>query len=257
LPVNSQPFPQFLQGLSPLFSLFGIDTTSSTLQHDYLDILLAKFPEGLPSTKDFSQFSRDTLPDLSALDDPDITLVKWMEREEILFRTYEEYLIQGYLKKGFDNVDSFMSFSLSVHNRRKSRAGHAFENHIEAVFLEHKIPFSRNKKTEFKSKPDFIFPSIQAYQDSGFPDVSLKMLAVKTTCKDRWRQILSEARRIDQKHLATLEPGISVDQTSAMISSNVQLVVPTPLHNTYHPSQIQHIMAFSGFLSILPAIQNG
>ena len=26
------------------------------------------------------------------------------------------------------------------------------------------------------------------------------MLGVKTTCKDRWRQVLSEADRIPQKH---------------------------------------------------------
>ena len=30
------------------------------------------------------------------------------------------------------------------------------------------------------------------------------MLAVKTTCKDRWRQILNEADKIHQVHLFTL-----------------------------------------------------
>ena len=42
------------------------------------------------------------------------------------------------------------------------------------------------------------------------------MLAVKSTCKDRWRQILAEADRLPVKHLLTLEPGISVAQTDEM-----------------------------------------
>ena len=37
---------------------------------------------------------------------------------------------------------------------------------------------------------------------------------VKSTCKDRWRQVLSEADRIPNKHLFTLEAAISENQTS-------------------------------------------
>jgi hypothetical protein len=39
-----------------------------------------------------------------------------------------------------------------------------------------------------------------------FPE-NLRMLAVKTTCKDRWRQILNEADKIHQVHLFTLQEG--------------------------------------------------
>ena len=35
------------------------------------------------------------------------------------------------------------------------------------------------------------------------------MLAVKTTAKDRWRQVLVEAERVETKHLLTLQEGIS------------------------------------------------
>lgn len=52
----------------------------------------------------------------------------WMEREEILFRTIERYLIADRLSNGFAgevnagvDVDGFLSFSLSIQNRRKSR----------------------------------------------------------------------------------------------------------------------------------------
>ena len=42
-----------------------------------------------------------------------------------------------------------------------------------------------------------------------FDSNKLTMLASKTTCKDRWRQILNEADRIKIKHLFTLQQGIS------------------------------------------------
>ncbi len=63
------------------------------------------------------------------------------------------------------------------------------------------------------------------------------MLGVKTTCKDRWRQVLAEAQKIAEKHLATLEPGISKGQTDEMISQKVRLVLPKTIHETYSKEQ--------------------
>jgi len=51
-------------------------------------------------------------------------------------------------------------------------------------------------------------------------------LAAKTTCKDRWRQILNEADKIPVKHLFTLQQGISGQQLVEMQKSDVVLVVP-------------------------------
>lgn len=64
------------------------------------------------------------------------------------------------------------------------------------------------------------------------------MLAAKTTCKDRWRQILNEARRIDRKHLLTLQEGVSIAQFREMQESGVVLVVPGPLMQKY-PEEVQ------------------
>ncbi|EBK1959289.1 restriction endonuclease, partial [Salmonella enterica] len=49
-----------------------------------------------------------------------------------------------------------------------------------------------------------MFPGISHYHDSEFPHARLTMLASKSTCKDRWRQMLNEAVRISDKHLLTL-----------------------------------------------------
>ena len=63
------------------------------------------------------------------------------------------------------------------------------------------------------------------------------MLGAKSTLKDRWRQVLSEAERIDNKHLLTLEPGISENQTSEMQVKQLQLVLPRKLHESFRPAQ--------------------
>ena len=74
------------------------------------------------------------------------------------------------------------------------------------------------------------------------------MLAVKTTCKDRWRQILNEADRIKQKHLLTLQEGVSEGQFKEMSAAGVQLVVPAQLRNAY-PSAIQsHLQTLESFI---------
>ena len=231
----------------------GFDATESIVQDSYLGIILEKFKDGFPSTKIFSEFARSICQDVNALDDPDLVIINWMEYEEMLFRTFEKHLVETRIAEGFSDIDIFVSFALSILNRRKSRAGLAFENHIKVILTAHKISFSHNLITELKSRPDFIFPGIEEYKNMDFPADLLNMLAVKTTCKDRWRQVLAEAKRIPAKHLITLEPSISVDQTNEMKEKNLQLVVPEPIHATYRIEQQYDLMNFSGFLEMVKA----
>lgn len=77
------------------------------------------------------------------------------------------------------------------------------------------------------------------------------MLAAKTTCKDRWRQILAEAKRIPKKHLFTLETAISKNQTDEMIAHQVQLVVPTSVKLTFTPSQQNQVIGLKEFIGLL------
>lgn len=218
----------------------------------YLDILLQRFPDNLPTTREFSRFARETLKSTNQKGNPDHALLKWMEQEEMLFKTLEKHMVGKRLRDGFaDNIDDFMVFSLSVHNRRKSRAGYAFENHLEHIFIEQGIKYSRGHITEHNSKPDFIFPGISEYRNPQFPVERLAMLALKTTCKDRWRQVLAEAARIPAKHLATLETGITVNQTNEMMAHKLTLVLPKGLHETYSTSQQRWLMSIEDFISYL------
>lgn len=75
------------------------------------------------------------------------------------------------------------------------------------------------------------------------------MLAVKTSCKDRWRQVLAEADRIRTKHLLTLEPAISRIQTGEMQGQGLQLVLPASLHSTYQADQRAWLMGVGDFLA--------
>ena len=222
----------------------GTDRFSEHMAHE--------FPEGFPAAKVFSEFARGTLVDIDFRDDCDTALVSWLEREEELFKIHEKYLIGARLKRGFDgDVEGFISFSLSVHNRRKSRAGLGLENHLEYIFRETRIRFSRGAITENNSRPDFVFPGITAYHDQLFETDLLTILGVKSTCKDRWRQVLAEADRVDKKHLLTLETGISKNQTDEMASRNLQLVVPRPFHSTFLDEQRDQMLDVASFIELV------
>ncbi len=225
-----------------------VETTEET----FLDRILEKFGRRFPPTSDFSAFARTTLPDLTARDDPDRALMAWMEREEILFRTLEKHLIADRLRAGFaDDVDGFLQYSLSVQNRRKSRVGLALENHLEVVFQQNRIRYTRNAATEGKARPDFLFPGGREYRDPAMDPRLLTMLGVKSTCKDRWRQVLSEAARIPGKHLLTLEAAISRDQTNQMRSNGLTLVIPRGLHETYTQGQRTELLDLGTFVALV------
>ena len=232
----------------------AVEASSET----YLEAMLTKFNGKFPTTREFSNYARSTLQDINAQDDQDGVLMAWMEREEILFRTLERYLISDRISQGFTgnssaemDVEGFISFSLSVHNRRKSRVGLALENHLEQLFRECDIQYTRGAVTENKTKPDFIFPSITAYRNAAYDPLKLTMLGVKSTCKDRWRQVLPEANRINEKHLLTLEAAISTNQTTEMAAHGLQLVLPRGLHETYTTSQQAWLMDIADFTSLV------
>jgi hypothetical protein len=77
------------------------------------------------------------------------------------------------------------------------------------------------------------------------------MLGAKSTCKDRWRQVLSEAERIDNKHLITLEAAISENQTNEMNYCHLQLIIPQAIQLTYTNAQQDWLMSLNQFLQLV------
>jgi len=221
-----------------------------------LDTIIDRFGLSFPKTKVFSDLARSTLPEVNALDNPDAALIAWLSHEEAMFRRLEKRIVSTRIQDGFlvdeeADVDSFIKFSLSVQNRRKSRMGHSLENHISAVFDAHDVNYSSQVRTEKGKRPDYIFPGKNEYFDQNFAVENLTMLAAKSSCKDRWSQVLPEANRIKQKHLLTLEPAITESTTQSMKQSSLQLIVPRAIQTSYTRSQQEWIWSLQDFLSLV------
>lgn len=213
------------------------------------DVVMEEFGKSWPKTAVMSAFARSRVEvDLAK---PDEALSLWLEREEQLFRALEGVHIRERIAAGFSAVDDFIQYSLSVQNRRKSRMGHALQNHLSELFGRKNLRFTAQCKTEGSSKPDFIFPGESDYHGEKFDASLLVMLGVKSSSKDRWRQILTEADRIKNKHLCTMEAGISVNQTNEMTRHNVTLVMPAMLHQTFTPKQGKSILSVEEFIQMV------
>lgn len=230
----------------------GIEAAET--EENYLEQMLGEFDGKFPTTSVLSEFVRNNLK-LNPLDDPDAVLVAWYEKEYILFRTLEEHFLGSKIKDGFPSVKEFLDLSLSVQNRRKSRAGSALQNHLTPIFNAYGLKFDTQGVTENKQKPDFLFPGAKEYHDRDFPTEKLLMLGAKTSCKDRWRQVLAEATRITDKHLCTLEAGISEDQTTQMKAHNLQLVIPKQYHSTFNENQRKWLLDLRDFVKLAQSKQ--
>jgi EcoRII C terminal len=222
--------------------------------------VVTQFRGVFPSTAAFSTLARETLAYLDPRDDPDNVLLAWIDREEALFRALEREIVGDRLMAGFldtsgrPDVDAFLKFSLSVQNRRKSRAGYALMNHFSTILSAFKIPFTPEATTEKKGAADFLFPSEIAYANPEFPSANLRMVAAKTSCKDRWRQVLAEADRIKRKHLLTLQPKISVAQTAEMAEQGIILTLPSPIHSSFQDNQRPGLLSVADLLQELGSL---
>jgi restriction endonuclease EcoRII-like protein len=179
----------------------------------------------------------------------DDRLMKRRDCETDLFYSIEAAHVLPHVKKGFESVSEFVDFAGSVLNRRKSRSGRSLELQVRCILNEESISFTPSPNTEGKRKPDLIFPDIRRYRDKVWPDKGLRMLALKTTCKDRWRQVLNEAKRIEVKHLLTLQEGVSADQHTEMEEEKVVLVVPKRLMSSYPEDVRPKLLTFEQFIA--------
>lgn len=182
------------------------------------------------------------------INNPDKMLLSWLDAEYQLFKTIENDRYSAKIKSLFKSVEELVEFANTVLNRRKSRAGKSLEHHLGEVFNAFKIKFNTQAVTEDNKKPDFLFPNIEAYHDLKFSSDRLTFLACKTTCKDRWRQVLNEADRIGEKHLFTLQQGISKNQLTEMYKYGVRLVVPKPYIKSFPMEFRDKIMTLDTFV---------
>lgn len=254
---------QFLDafGISPTETNRLIDTHLVAPElHEKLefDKFISELEVDFPSSELMSAAARriqDTVFDHQEFicTNPDRKLLDWTEVEYRLFRALEYARYGEMITRGFSTVEDFIATANQVLNRRKSRAGKSLEHHLAAIFDGNNITYQSQAVTEGNKKPDFLFPSQAAYHDAAFPTDRLTSLAAKTTCKDRWRQVINEADRLRgrRKFLCTLQQGISAAQMDEMESEQVVLVVPKPYIQTYPKDRQERIWTVGKFVQFV------
>jgi hypothetical protein len=252
-------------GLSPVETNALIDTAAAELEqkeqkavNDFVRSLITDFPDSYEMSRKAREIQNAVYDhEEDAVDDPDRKLLDWSSMEYNLFRCFEDYHYQDKLKGGFTSVSEFVEIANQILNRRKSRAGKSLEHHLAALFDVNNIEYSAQAVTEGNKKPDFLFPSSEAYHDMSFSVDKLLFLAAKTTCKDRWRQIITECDRLSGscKYLCTLQQGISAAQMDEMASEKVILVVPKPYIKDYPLDRQNRIWTVRQFISYVKSVE--
>lgn len=259
--INSEYYEAFVlssdEEIDGFFAAFGITsletnqilpkTTTLTIEEKLLNLFnefILKLPVDFPPTIELANgareifFKANKLPKDIVRKKPDNQLLKWIETEFELFKAIENDRYGDLIKKPFTSVDDLIKTANMLLNRRKSRAGKSLEHHLSTIFNIWNLSYDSQAMTEVKKKPDFIFPDIETYFSEPVGSKKLVFLGAKTTCKDRWRQIVREADRIPIKHLFTLQQGISSNQLKEMQSAKITLVVPSQFLSKF-PKEFQ------------------
>lgn len=215
-----------------------------------------------PQTAEMGKMAQELFNKLHKINDekvcefPDKILLNWYDTELSMFRSLEEKVYNPIYIKPFPDCQSLIEFSNKILNRRKSRAGKSLEHHLSAIFTAQKLLFEEQVVTENNKKPDFLFPNGICYHNFEFPAEDLTILGAKTTCKDRWRQVINEADRVDERYLFTLQQGISKNQLKEMADENVKLVVPESHVDSYPEEYRESLNTLSGFINIVKEKQD-
>ncbi len=255
------------EDIESFFNAFGISSTETNgilpkttelTAEEKLRILFQQFIEKLtvdfPPTIELATGAREiffkafNLNQKIVLSKPDNEILNWISTEFDLFKFIENDRYGEIIRNPFPSVEELIKTANTILNRRKSRAGKSLEHHLSEVFNIWGLSFTSQATTEAKKKPDFIFPNIETYFSEPVGSDKLVFLGAKTTCKDRWRQIVGEADRIPNKHLFTLQQGISGNQLREMKSSGVTLVVPKPYLTSFPKEHRKDIWTLDKFV---------
>lgn len=250
-------------GMSPV-DTGGIIPKGDISVESKVDIAISQYIDSLtvdfPSSSEMSATARHIFDQVFnhselMITNPDQRILEWTDMEYQLFRRIEFLRNFDRLKLGFSSVNELVEIAGSLLNRRKSRAGKSLEHHLAAMFDGNGIRYESQPKTEGNKRPDFIFPGGEAYRDPLWPGNKLIFLGAKTTCKDRWRQVINEANRIKTKHLFTLQQGISEQQITEMEAEKVVLVVPKKFLSTFPEKKRDSIWSLKKFIDFVNETQ--
>lgn len=215
----------------------------------YLDEIPSAWLEKFPTGEEMVMKAIEVRSVLTSAD-VDYRLMTRRSCELEMYRSLENAVYMPRIREGFENVDDFLSVAQPIVQRRRSRGGRSLELHLKAIFTEETLLEGSDfaYQPRVGNQPDFLFPSADAYNDPDFPPERLRMLAVKSTVRERWKQILEEAPNVSHKHLLTLQEGVSEKQFTTMWEAGVRLVVPSILHKRYPRTVRPHLQTLESFI---------
>lgn len=121
---------------------------------------------------------------------------------------------------------------LSAVQRMKARAGASFEHHVRRMLIDGRLPFDEQKPSG-NQRPDFILPSLaRLHLRTRSRDEAL-ILSLKTTLRERWKQVVKEARNCDV-FLATVDDKVAAEAIADMRDDGIYLVVPESLKRSVY-----------------------
>lgn len=178
---------------------------------------------------------------------PDEQLYWALVAETALFQSIEEQIGQRKLDQlARDGAVSFVdatSLVLSQLQSRRTRRGQSLQLHFASLLRDHGIPYGSQCKTEGGETPDFIIPGCVQYDDEQFPGTRLRMVACKSTLKERWGQVLKEAVRVPEKYVLTVDAGLTDQVVHRMVEHKLHVFLPEAiLTETYHGRMVRPLL---------------
>ncbi len=222
-----------------------VRTDCRLARHELPPEWLVRFPSGEEITRKVIELRPDSQMTV------DKRLLRRRDCEFELFQSLEEAVELPNVQAGFTTIADFLKTAQTVLQRRKARSGRSLELHIREILTEEN--FQENQDFTYQpkagNKPDFLFPNEAAYTDPSFPRERVRMLAVKTTIKDRWRQVTEECDDLPVRHLLTLQEGVSEAQFRLIMNAGIRLVVPKAQIAKYAKSIRPHVLSVEAFMA--------
>jgi len=140
----------------------------------------------------------------------------------------------------------------SMQNSIFALAGNCFQNYLRLWLDAFGIPYEPQEPVDGARTPDFVLPGIEFYFSKDREPDDAILLAAKTSCRERWQQILAEGRRVETHHLATLDSAIPGRTLKKMQADRVIVIVPEP-----HKKQLEHyrsatnVFDYSAFMKVV------
>ncbi len=188
--------------------------------------------------------------------DPDVFILRSLDEESQLYFSIEATVkgreLESLLSREGNQLDMVLKFALSVHQSRKARRGQSLQFHFAELLRDYRIPFTPQCRTEGSETADFVIPGHREYHNPKFPSGGLRMVACKTSVRERWSQISREADRIPEKYLLTVDRELTDELLETMaLKHMLRTFIPEPIRAASygHSKYVASVTTLLGQLS--------